>query len=227
MTRRIMIWASALLFALQANAQETPNEWFLNANINIQIPGGNSQKSVYPVLAYNRDTDPKFLLGGVGAGAFLLKPLSSDLHLKAHGYLSKISYWDDPVELKSPVGDNIGVYQAGGSDYVAGINGLVHYHLANRLSLGTGLGAQVLLVSFSRTPAIYGYGEPTDKSFITNHHYKTIRPVIPVELSYRLPKVVLNLRYDIGPFNRIKGDLGKVSKERADVLSLEVGFKLK
>ena len=222
-----MMWASALLFALHSNAQQASNEWFLNANTNIHIPGGSSQKSVYPVLAYNRDTDPKFLLGGLGAGAFLLKPLSSDFHLKAHGYLSKISYWDDPVELKSLVGDNVGVYQAGGSEYVAGINGLVHYHLAEHLSLGAGFGAQVLLASFSRTPAIYGYGAPTDKSFITNHHYKRIHPVIPVELSYRFPKVVINLRYDIGPFNRIKGDLGKVKKERADVLSLEVGFKLK
>jgi hypothetical protein len=226
MTGRMIIWASALLLAFHANAQESSSEWFLNANINIHIPGGGSQKSVYPVLGYNKNTTPKFLLGGVGTGAFLLRRMSSDLHLKIHGYLSKISYWDDPVEMKSPVGDNIGVFQAGGSDYVAGINGLVHYHLVDRLSLGAGVGAQLLLASFSRTPDIYGYSKPTEKTFITNHYYKTVLPVVPLELSYRFPKMVINLRYDIGPFNRIRGELAKAKNERYDVLSLEVGFKL-
>ena len=226
MTTRVILWAAALFFALDANAQQVSNEWFLNANINLHIPGGRSQKSVYPVLGYNKNSDPKFLLGGVGVGGFLLRPVSHDFHLKAHGYLSKISYWDDPIELKSVLGENVGVYQAGGSDYVAGINGLIHYHLADRLSLGAGLGAQVLLASFSRTPGIYGYGEPTEKSSITNHHYKTVLPVVPIELAYRFPKMVINLRYDIGPFNRIRGDLGKAKTERYDVLSLEVGFKL-
>lgn len=226
MTARIMIWASALLFALQVNAQQAANEWFLNANINIHIPGGGSQKSVYPVLGYNKNTDPKFLLGGVGVGVFMLRPIASDFHLKAHGYLSKISYWDDPIEMKSAVGENTGIYQAGGSDYVAGVNGLVHYHLADRISVGAGVGAQVLIASFSRTPGIYGYGLPAEKSSITNHHYKRIVPVIPVELSYRFPRVVLNLRYDIGPLNRIRGELAKAKNEKYDVLSLEVGFKL-
>ncbi|GGM94204.1 hypothetical protein GCM10010967_29260 [Dyadobacter beijingensis] len=227
MTCRIIIWASALLLALHVNAQEASTEWFLDANANLHIPGGGSKKSVYPVLAYNKNTDPKFLLGGIGFGAFMLRPLSADFHLKAHGYLSKVSYWDDPVELKSAVGEDVGIFQAGGSDYLAGLNGLIHYHLADHLSLGAGAGLQVLLASFSRTPAIYGYGLPTEKSFISNHHYKTFLPVIPVELSYRFPRTVINLRYDIGVLNRIKGDLGKAKNERFDVLSLEVGFKLK
>lgn len=226
MKARMMIWASAFLFAFQANAQQASTEWFLNANFNIYVPGGGSQKSVYPVLGYNKETSPKFLLGGVGTGGFLLRPLSSDFHLKAHGYLSKVSYWDDPIELKSAVGENVGVFQAGGSDYLAGMNGLIHYHLADQLSLGAGIGAQFLLASFSRTPAIYGYGEPTEKSFISNHHYKTIHPVIPVELSYRFPRLVINLRYDIGPFNRLRGELAKAKTEKYGVLSLEVGFKL-
>lgn len=218
--------ASALLLALHGNARQASNEWFLNANINVYIPGGDSRKSIYPVLGYNRKTTPKVLLGGVGTGAFLLRPISSDFHLKAHGYLSKISYWDEPVELKGVKGEDVAVFQAGGSDYLAGINGLVHYHLADRLSLGAGVGMQVLLASFARTPDIYGYGEPTGKSFIANHYYKRILPVVPVELSYRFPRTVINLRYDIGPFNRIRGDLAKAKNERYDVLSLEVGFKL-
>ncbi|MCF0074442.1 hypothetical protein LZD49_28415 [Dyadobacter sp. CY261] len=226
MTGRVILWASALLLAFHTNAQKASSEWFLNANINIHIPGSGSQKSVYPVLGYNKNSTPKFLLGGVGTGAFLLQRLSSDLHLKVHGYLSKISYWDDPIELKGVVGETTGIYQAGGSDYITGINGLVHYHLVDRLSLGAGVGAQILLASFSRTPDIYGYGEPTEKTFITNHYYKTVLPVVPLELSYRFPKMVINLRYDIGPFNRIRGELAQAKNERYDVLSLEVGFKL-
>lgn len=227
MTRRMIIWASALLFGLQAHAQKTAPEWFLNANVNIHIPRAGSQKSVYPVLGFNKNADSKILLGGVGFGAFVLRPLSSRFHLKGHGYLSQISFWDDPVELRGPVGDDQGIYQAGGSNYLAGLHGLVHYRLAGGLSVGAGLGAQVLLASFSRTPVIFGSGEPTEKSFISNHYYRTVSPVVPVEISYRFPRVILNLRYDFGPFNRIGGDLAKVKTERYDVLSLEVGFKLK
>lgn len=227
MTSRIIIWASALLFALQAQAQEASRAWFLNANVNIHIPGGDSKKSVYPVLGFNKDSDSKILLGGVGFGGFVLQPLSRDFHLKAHGYISKISYWDDAVEMRGVVAEYTGIYQSGGSDYVAGLNALLHYHLAGRLSVGAGLGGQVLLASLSRTPALYGYGEPTGKSVIVNHYYKPVVPVVPVELSYRFPRLVINLRYDIGPFNRVRGDLAKVKDEKSNVLSLEVGFRLK
>ncbi len=56
------------------------------------------------------------------------------------------------------------------------------------LRLGAGVGAQVLLASFSRTPDIYGYGGTNGKTFITNHYYKTVLPVVPLNYRADSPK---------------------------------------
>ncbi len=61
MTGRVILWASALLLAFHANAQESSSEWFLNANINHSYPRGGSRNPFIPV-GYNKTATPKFLL---------------------------------------------------------------------------------------------------------------------------------------------------------------------
>lgn len=209
------------------SAQSQKLEWYLNANTNIYIPGGNSEKGVYPVLGYNKNTSPKILLGGIGVGSYAFLPLSNSFNLKIHGQLSKLSYWDDPVLQRDHVGNDVGLFRAGGSDYMAGLGAILHYNLNEQLSVGAGLGTQILLVSLSRTPGYYGYGVEAETSTVTNKYYKRVLPVLPIELAYHFPKIVLNLRYDVGLMNRLKGRLADVKSEKFDVLSLEIAFKLK
>jgi len=227
MMSRISLLIALLLVCLTASAQESTTEWFLNANVNAYIPGGKSAKSVFPVLGYNRNTSPKLLLGGVGAGAFLWRPVSEDLHLKVYGTISKLSYWDDPVIITNGVGAYSGTLQNWSSDYVLGIGGIIHYNLANRLLVGAGLGTQTFLISLSRMPEMYGYGNPAEPSIAINRYYKRILPVVPFEIAYKMEKMLINLRYDLGLLNCLKGELGKNKSEKFGVITLEVGFKLK
>ena len=85
----------------------------------------------------------------------------------------------------------------------------------------------MLIASLSGLPEIYGYGVEIEKSIVLNHYYKRILPVVPLEVSYKLRNALINLRYDLSPLNRLKGQLGKSKSERYGILALEVGFRLR
>ncbi|TDE12110.1 hypothetical protein [Dyadobacter psychrotolerans] len=227
MTRKINFLILCLLASLSVCGQENKREWYLNASINAYVPGGNSDKSIFPVLGYNRNTSPKLLLGGVGTGASLWSPVSRDLSLKVYTNISKHTYWDEPLMIKDAGGASNGIYNGWSSDYVLGVGATIHYNLAGRLSVGAGAGTHVLIASLSGLPEIYGYGVEIEKSIVLNHYYKRILPVVPLEVSYKLRNALINLRYDLSPLNRLKGQLGKSKSERYGILALEVGFRLR
>jgi hypothetical protein len=227
MTLQTNLTVAFILAALCVFGQGKTAEIHVNANVNLYLPRAGATKSLYPVLGYNRNTKPKILLGGVGIGASLWTALANDLNLKLHTNISKLTYWDEPVTIRNAVGLYNGSYQAGSSDYIFATGGTLHYTLANRFSIGAGLGTQILLVSLSRMPEMYGYGLPVEPSIVVNRYYKTVLPVLPLEISYKLKNLMFNIRYDLGLLNRLKGDLGKSKSDKFDLLIFELAFALK
>jgi hypothetical protein len=52
-------------------------------------------------------------------------------------------------------------------------------------------------------------------------------PILPIEMSLKINKVLLNLRYEYSLLNKIKGDLADYKTERYGIVSLEIGYKIK
>ena len=88
--------------------------------------------------------------------------------------------------------------------------------------MGTGLGLRTLLGS---APAYTGIAQYQNTS--TNDYYKRFMPVLPIEISLKIDKILLNLRYEYSLLNKIKGDLADYKTERYGIVSLEIGYKIK
>ncbi|MCE6992992.1 hypothetical protein, partial [Dyadobacter sp. CY323] len=207
-------------------SQNKKTEWFLTANGNFYIPVANRAKGIYPILGYDKLSSPKILLGGVGLGAAWFKPLTKDLSFKMQANFSKHTYWDEPVVIRDYVAAPLGDYESGSSDYGLGIAGMIHYFPVESFSVGAGISAQVTAISLTRTPGMY-IGADIDPGFAVNRYYKTVVPMIPVELSYRVNKLLFNLRYEAGLINRIKGDLARFKSDKFSLLTFEFGFLIR
>lgn len=215
-----LIWFSVKSFG-QAPVTEYFREYFITLNGNQYLPIQNPEKGRYPVLWYDKETDPKLLIGGFGAGVSAFRPLKEKVSLKAQANLSKQTYWGEPVRLVDEVSLPTGDFLAGSSDYAVGITALAHYFFKEKLSVGTGLGGQILLVSLSRVPEFRD-----EIPVVRNRYYRPFMPVLPVELSFKSQKHLFNIRYEHGLLNRYKRDLGAYKKDRFGLLSFEVGFKV-
>ena len=53
---------------LQAFSQDRVYESFFTINGNLLYPINNPNQGVYPILFYDKETDPKILVGGFGMG---------------------------------------------------------------------------------------------------------------------------------------------------------------
>jgi hypothetical protein len=227
MIRKLILVTFLIFIFGNIKAQDAGIDWYINTSINCYIPTGDSEKSVFPVIGFNKNTSPKVLLGGIGFGIAAWVPVSNHIYLKPYLNLSKLTYWDDPMPIRDPVSNAMGHYQSWSSDYTVNPGIVVHYELGNQFSVGTGIAAHVMAVSLIRLPdaeAYYGTVKPGGLSMAKN--YKRINPVVPLEASYRLNQLMLNLRYEMGLLNKLRGDLGKSTSEKFGVFALEVGFKL-
>jgi long-subunit fatty acid transport protein len=110
------------------------------------------------------------------------------------------------------------------SDYSLGLSVTVHYFITQKFSVGTGLGGQVLLLSLSRLPKNLA---PSNGVIYANGYYRPFIPVLPVELSLKLRKVLFTIRYEYGLINRLKGDLGSYQKDKFALLTFEMGFRIR
>jgi hypothetical protein len=155
----------------------------------------------------------------------MLKPLSKDFSFKAQANFSKHTYWEDQVQMRDYVASSIGYFQSGSSDYGLGLAAMIHYFPVEAFSIGAGISAQATLISFSRTPGMY-IGADIDPGFVVNRYYKPVMPMVPVELSYKLKRLLFNVRYEAGFTNRIKGDLAKYKTDKFSLLTFELGFLL-
>jgi len=207
---------------LKTYSQASGPEYFITLNGNLYLPINNPNKGVYPILWYDKETDPKLLIGGLGVGLSAFKPLQDKISLKGAINISKHTYWDEPIGLVDMMGYDMQLLVAGSSDFSIGIAATAHYFLSEKISIGTGLGSQVLLTTLSRLPAI----NDTKVSIAAHHYYKRLMSTLPVELSFKTKKNLFNIRYEYGLLNRYKKGIGVYKKDKFGLLDFELGFKL-
>lgn len=210
-----------LIIGLKSFGQSTDIEYHFTANGNLYLPINTPQKGVYPILWYDKTTNPKLLIGGFGVGVTALKSIKNKVSIKGQANISKHTYWDEPQFFTD--GGFLGATViTGSSDFTIGLTGTINYFISKKFLVGTGLGGQVLLASLSRLPRLYG----TDSEIAANKYYKPFMPVIPVEASLKLKKTMYSIRYEHGLLNRLKGDLAQYKTDKYGLLTFEVGFHL-
>lgn len=222
MLKKFIILGVIMIIASNMYSQNNSTEWFGSCQTNLYFPISTSTKGTYPILWYDRETNPKVLIGGFGVGTMLYKPIKNKLFFKGIATLSKISYWDEPLLAKDFNGNPQGEIQRGSSDYLVHISGLVHYFFTDKISVGGGLGTHLNIVTFARIPT----QKQDEVSVGVQRHYKTLMPIIPLELSYKTLKKVFSIRYEQGLLNRYKKDLAQYKKEKLGLLMFEIGFKI-
>jgi hypothetical protein len=214
---------SLLFLTTQAVGQTADYEYFISGNGNLYLPINNPEKGVYPILGYDKETDSKVLIGGMGVGFSAFKQVKNKVSLKGQANLSKHTYWDEPITFVDNSGNPLNQFVSGSSDYSLGLTATVNYSLTQRISVGTGLGGQILLISLSRLPQI----NDSKKIIAVNNYYKPFMPVLPLELTYKSQKRMFNIRYERGLLNRIKGGLKNFKDDKFGLFVFEVGFKMR
>jgi hypothetical protein len=227
--KRTIYLGVLLLLSLTSQAQTTGAAWYLSVQGNLFVPGKESARGMYPILAYDKETDPKLLVGGFGAGAMRVQHLNEKNELRLQAGLFKHTYWDESLALQTPRGYVIGPFYRGGSDYGLSLSGTLHHFLSRRVSIGTGVGARALLVSLTRLPEYEDNAsvQPVRGVVGVTRYYKKVQPYIPLELSYHRPNTRYTLRYEQGLLNSLRGDLAKYKTDRYGMLVFEMGFGLR
>lgn len=194
---------------------------YLTGNGNLYLPRKSNQQS-YPILGYNGDADPKILIGGLGLGITLTGNINDRLKWHAQGNTSRRVFWDDPMLLTDPSNMPIGNVTWKGVDILTTITGALHYRLGKTLSVGTGLGVDALIYSYVR-----GSKPFVEETMIRNNQYRSLMPLIPVELSIDVKRFIVNLRYQHALLGRLKEPASQHKKDTYSGLIFELGYRLK
>lgn len=205
-----------ILAGFNSYGQSSTVEYRLSLNGNIYFPMGEANQGVYPILWYDQDADPKVLLGGVGLGFSASKAIGQKLAIQAQSHLSKHTYWDEPIIIRTADANLLSPFVSGSSDYTIRLLGILDYSLNEKISIGTGMGFQGMLISLSRLP----------ETAAVNRFYKPILPVVPLELSLNLNKYFVKLRYEQGIINKYRKPLAEYKKANFGILFFEFGSKV-
>ena len=120
------------------------------------------------------------------------------------------------------VGNTLGTLANTTVDLSVGLIPTIHYSLHKNFSIGTGIGLRTLLASVTAYD-----GNTQLKNTSVNDYYKRFMPILPVEISLKINKILLNLRYEYSLLNKVRGDLADYKTERYGIVSLEIGYKIK
>lgn len=191
-------------------AQNERPTWYANVNLNTYLPSQSVKGAAFGVGNL-----------GLGLGASRVQPIKNNLFLKYQGNVSFNSYTDHVASFTNPSGQSLGGTLPSTVDFVLNLTTIVNYSLGKNFSLGTGFGFRTLLHSASK------YDTSPFKIETVNAHYKRIMPVLPIEMSLKINKVMLNMRYEYSILNKVRGDLSDFVTERYGIVSLEVGYKIK
>ena len=194
------------LCTVQLFAQKAPQEWYLDLNINRYMPTEKWQESGM----------------GIGIGSKMFMPLKKKLVFKSSVDILLNTYSDGPFQATDNSGQALGNFSNATADLSIGLIPTIHYSLYKDFSVGTGIGLRTLLASVTAYD-----GNVQLKNTTTNNYYKRFMPVLPIEMSLKINKILLNLRYEYSLLNKIKGDLADYKTERYRILSLEIGYKIK
>jgi len=220
---KAVIFFLFILVGYCANAQSKP-DFFINLNGNLFVPI-ESDNGMFPILGYDKELNPKLLLGGFGLGFSAWKMASQKLSIRGQANISRSAYWQKYLFRDGPVlSDVSGEASVSTFDYTFGVTGVLHYHFARVFSIGGGIGVQSMLVSNSylREDLLFG----KDRNLGQNRYYKRFMPTIPLEISLRLERWAITMRYEHALLNRFKKDLAEYKKEKYGLLFFEVGFKI-
>lgn len=183
--RSITLTCLVLLLSTPLLAQLDAFEYAINVNTNTYLPL-NSGKQRFPVLGYNKQVDPKVLIGGFGFGVSGIANWRSNKKIKIQANLLKRSYWEDPYVLRTSTNTSMGEVAYSGSDVVFNTNAVLHWKINDTFSFGTGIGGDVMLVSVFRLPDMF---DDVTNSLSLNRHYKRIMPLLPFEFLVSTPKI--------------------------------------
>ena len=209
------------LFSYSLQAQEAV-EYFVSGNANLYLPF-NSEKGMFPILGYDKETKPKVLIGGFGVGFAALKNIKKRTSLKGQINISRSVYWESFI-FTNNVAAVTGQTDATSTDYTLGLLGTFHFHLSPAFSMGTGIGTQVMMVSYLnlREDAL-----EVSEYIGRNRFYKPVMPTLPIELTWRFKKMFANLRYEHALLDRFKNDLAEDKTDKYGLLFFELGIKVK
>ncbi len=213
-----------LVLSISAHCQDSTFEYFITVNSNLYLPINNPNKGVYPILGYDKTTHPKLLIGGFGVGFTAIKSIKNKASLKLESNFSRYTYWDEPVIFIGGNNQPAGQLFVRSSDYTSALLALVQYSFTKHISLGTGIGTHALL--FSRSKLKVDGNKNSSLSYL-NRNYKSIVPVIPLELSLKSKNAMFNVRYEYALLNRLRGDLAQEKKDKYSVLIFEIGLRIK
>jgi hypothetical protein len=213
--RCITAFLLAVLCYQNSSAQKV--EYFLVGNANLYFPNSDS-KNAYPILWLDKDEKPKFQAGGFGLGVSRYQEINSNLLFKAEVGAQRVRYWDESFNARDGYNNSLGSFSRFTTEYSFNMNGVLHYSPGERFSIGTGLSLHILLSSVSKVGQL---------EFTYPNHYKPVMPLIPLELTMKFEKTVLNLRYERGLLNKNKADLAEEAKENYSMLVFQFGYKLK
>ena len=225
---RFFLICILLLNCLKSSAQPKKVELFITTGANIYLPGKESIKAIYPVIGYNKNTNPNFLIGGFGVAITAMKAVEKNWNSKIQTGFSRNAHWNEYITAVDFVGNDLNNGRNSTINYNFDLFSAFHYRFTKKFSAGTGVGVQVLLASVSRNPfagLTFG-GMREEEKFYLNRYYKTAMPFIPLELSFNTSKLFLNLRYEAALMNKVKDDLANYQQERYGLLNLEVGFRI-
>jgi hypothetical protein len=216
----IFLWVCSF-----AQAQEI--QGYATIHGNLYYPGNHQEQGVYPILWYGKTLTNKngLMIGGFGGGMTAIHTIKEKFHLRYQFNISRQSFHEKPFYVTSETGSPIFILQGRTSELKTNINVLTHYQLHPKLSIGTGIGLQQLIHS----QTIYKDPEYNGRTLgaeirIVNRYYKPFIPVLPIELSFKTGKWLLNARYELGLLNRLRGDAS--FKENFSVLFFEIGYKI-
>jgi len=218
MRTKLYIPILLLIFFQSGFGQTSVPEYFVTLNTNLYLPWNSSEKFTFPMLGYNKNSEPKIQVGGFGVGAGFFAPFKSKLSLKEQLNLFRFVYWDNPYRLRTLAGEPLGSSSSHSNNYTIGSQTTVHYFLSDEVSIGSGLGLQLLLKSSSKINA--------PKTRLDNNGYKLLMPSLPLEFSFKSKRILINTRYEFALLNRFRGDLAKYKKDRFGLLTIEFGVKI-
>lgn len=192
-------------FSFQIFAQKVPQEWYLDLNVNRYMPTDKVQESGI----------------GFGFGGKMIMPLKKKFQLKSSANIMFNSY-SGIFQATDNVGNTLGTLANTTVDLSVGLIPTIHYSLHKNFSIGTGIGLRTLLASVTAYD-----GNTQLKNTSVNDYYKRFMPILPVEISLKINKILLNLRYEYSLLNKVRGDLADYKTERYGIVSLEIGYKIK
>lgn len=203
------------------------HKFYIHVGANLTLPSDQSSRATFPIIAYNDDFKPSLLLGGFNAGFTYNKHLSGKKYISAIISLARHSSWEEAFPFTDNQGLLYGFNKYNKVDYVLKVLPTFTYALTPRLTLGIGLGGNISIISISALPEVQLFGIDREGEIAINKYNRLFNPLLPVEVRYHLNKIYIGARFEYGPFNTNRSDLGKNLKSTNNYACFEVGFKLK